>query len=368
MIVIDLKIMLFILLLFMSGCIWILLLYRIQYRSKKHIAEDTVLEALRVAPFGVLILENENIILSNEYSYNLLHLTPDISKLPDTDWLPMLREDCVAAHQVDTYSGRYRIVTFASGKTARWWVIPLFHRDIVFLFDITSQIHAEQTGRALVNDLGHELRTPVATILTHLEILSLDTVGIKVQRQSLELARKEAHRMGRLINDMLELGRLEISDELPLRPINILPLVHDVILQSTPYAQKKHMMLSLDADANIPLVLGDGDRLRQVFLNLVDNAIKYSSTNDRIIITVKNVEYGVQCSVCDNGPGISSEHLPYITRRFYRAAPKSVEGSGLGLALVTEILRRHKSQLNFESPVLDKHGTCMRFVLPFDQV
>jgi signal transduction histidine kinase len=288
--------------------------------------------------------------------------------LPDTDWLPLLREDCASARQTDIHLGRYRIVTFANGKTARWWVVTIFHRDVVFLFDITAQIHTEQTGRALVNDLGHELRTPVATILTHLEILGLDNIGIEGHQQSLDLARKEAHRMGRLINDMLELGRLEVSDELPLRPINILPLVNEVVLQSTPFVQEKQMTLSVDAEANMPVILGSADKLRQVFLNLVDNAVKYCSRNDRIIIQLKKTADGIQCSVCDNGPGISSENLPHLTRRFFRAAPESIEGSGLGLALVKEILRRHHSQLQIESPVSDMQGTCMHFHLPESHV
>jgi signal transduction histidine kinase len=173
--------------------------------------------------------------------------------------------------------------------------------------------------------------------------------------------------MGRLINDMLELGRLEVSDELPLRSLNILPLVNEVILQSTPYAQQKDMTLSLDAEANLPYIQGNEDRLRQVFLNLVDNAVKYASANDQVVISLKSVTNGLKCSVCDSGPGIASENLPYITRRFYRAAPESIEGSGLGLALVTEILRRHNSQLKIESPVQDLSGTCMHFILPVDK-
>ncbi len=316
----------------------------------------------------LLILEDERIVYSNEYARSLLTIIPEAGILPDSDWLPLLREDCIGARTTQSFQGRYRIVTFASGNTARWWVIPLDDRDVVYLLDITSQIHADQSGRALVNDLGHELRTPVATILTHLEILGLDNVGVDVQKQSLDLARKEARRMGRLINAMLELGRLEVSDEIPLRLIQLLPLVNDVILQLTPDAQVKSMELSLNADANIPLILGDSDRLRQVFLNLVDNAIKYSVSHGWIIITLKKTESGVQCSVCDNGPGISSQHLPYITRRFYRAATNGVEGSGLGLALVAEILRRHNSQLNIESPVADGKGTCVRFLLPFDNI
>jgi signal transduction histidine kinase len=368
MAVFDLKLILFILLIFVCSIIWLIFKQISTYRSKTPLQTEMVLEALKAAPFGVLVLEEKSIVFSNENARLILHISPDDILLPDTDWLPMLLEDCAIASQTRLQQGRSRIITFASGNSTRWWVIPIQQRSVVFLLDITAQIRTQHTGRALVNDLGHELRTPVATILTHLEILGLDAVGAEAQQQSIALARKEAQRMGRLINDMLELGRLEVADELPMRPVNLSTLVSDVILQSTPFAQDKGMTLHLDEEANLPIIMGNADRLRQVFLNLVDNAIKYSPNDADIIIRIKSDESGLRCSVCDHGPGIPSENLPYITQRFYRAAPESVEGSGLGLALVSEILRRHSSQLNIESPVMDGQGTCMHFLLPFSQV
>jgi signal transduction histidine kinase len=368
MAVFDLKLILFFLLLFVCITIWLIFRQTSLYLGKSPVQKGTILEALKSAPFGVLVLEEKSIVFSNEFAWSVLHISSDDVLLPDTDWLPMLLEDCSVVRQSPTKQGRSRIITFASGNTARWWVIPIQQRSVVFLLDITAQIRTQHTGRALVNDLGHELRTPVATILTHLEILGLDAVGAEAQQQSVALARKEAQRMGRLINDMLELGRLEVADELPMRAVNLFTLVNDVILQSTPFAQDKGMTLHLDAESNLLIIMGNADRLRQVFLNLVDNAIKYSPNDEDIIIRIENEDSGLRCSVCDHGPGIPSENLPYITQRFYRAAPESVEGSGLGLALVSEILRRHRSQLNIESPVKDGLGTCMHFLLPFGQV
>jgi signal transduction histidine kinase len=216
----------------------------------------------------------------------------------------------------------------------------------------------------LVSDLGHELRTPIATVLTHLEILGFDDVGEDVHRQSLHLARREAQRLSRLVNDMLELGRLETVEALPLRPLNLADLTEEVVFQMMSGARERGIELQGAATAGLPLVLGNADRLRQVLLNLLDNALKYSATGASVTVSLQRVQEGVACDVCDTGPGIPPEHLPYVAQRFYRAAPEVVEGSGLGLSLVQEVLRHHGSELTLASPVAGGRGTCAHFVLP----
>ena len=333
-----------------------------------------VAAALGAAPFGLLVLEGSQVLQSNAEAQRLLRLPASPTTLPDVEWLPLLMEDCSLARaealsqQGAIVGGRYRTVTFVSGQTVRWWVSPWGARDGVFVFDITPQQRVEQASRALLNDLAHELRTPVATILTHLEVLGLTDVGEEVHQQSLALSKDEAQRMARLINDMLELGRLETAPEFALRPVELLPLVEEVVFQTLPQAQSKRMTLSLEASPPLPLVLGHADRLRQVFLNLLDNAFKYARSGDRVVISLTRTEGGIACAVCDTGPGIPPEHLPYVTRRFYRGVSEQVSGSGLGLALVTEILRRHNTQLELESRVSGGTGTCARFLLPLAEL
>ncbi len=382
MFVFDLKVLLFVGLVLLLGAA--LLGWGWARRSVRHSAvleraDTSLLAMLDAAPFGLLVLEGAQVLYANSGAQRLLHLPADGNALPDSDWLPLLDSDRAAAREAAARqaqrgardrTGQYRNITFASGQTARWWVTAWNRddrlRECVFLLDITAQHRTEQAGRALVNDLAHELRTPLATILTHLEILGLSDIGQDVRGQSLSLAQDEAQRMGRLLQDMLELGRLETSSDLPRRPVNLADLVEEVVLQATPQAAERQMTLSLEAASPLPLVNGNPDRLRQVFLNLLDNAFKYARPGDSVTLALQcpSGEPGVACSVCDSGPGIPPEHLPYITRRFYRAAPKSIPGSGLGLSLVSEILRRHDSALAVESPAADGQGTCVRFVLP----
>jgi len=322
--------------------------------------------ALEGAPFGVLVLEGDRTCpFVNPYARHLLGLPPPPCQLPETVWVQHLDEDRAAARLTMDIEGRYRSVSLPSERVVRWWVTSYDALDMVFLLDVTAQQRAEQAARFLLSDLSHELRTPLATILTHLEVLLLPDITEEIAQQSLRLLKAEAHRMVRLVNDVLDLGRLETTMELERRPVDLLTVVEEAVTQIAPQAEERAISLSLEADAPLPLVLGHADRLKQVFLNLLDNAIRYSRSGDRVVVSLRRVREGIACAVCDTGPGIPAQYLPHVARRFYRAVPAGVEGSGLGLALAKEILRLHQCKLSIESQAEgEETGTCVRFILP----
>jgi len=322
---------------------------------------------LERAPFGVLVLEDIcTYSYANSYACRLLGLASPPCQLPETAWVHLLNEDRVAARLEAGIEGHYRSsVSLSSDQVGRWWVIPWDSLDLVFLLDVTTQQRAEQAARFLLSDLSHELRTPLATILTHLQVLLLPDISTEIGQQSLRLLKAEAQRMARLVNDILELGRLETSTEIERRPVSLLTVVEQAIAQIAPQAEEREIAVSLEADAPLSLVMGNADRLKQVFLNLLDNAVTYSRSGDRVMVSLRREREGIACAVSDTGPGIPAEHLPHVTRRFYRAVPQGEGGSGLGLALVKEILRRHQSRLEIESQTEgEETGTCVRFVLP----
>jgi two-component system, OmpR family, phosphate regulon sensor histidine kinase PhoR len=362
-----------------AGVVWALRRRSGVRSDRSGVSEPALLDVLERAPFGLVIVEGQILRYLNAEARELLHLPQNLDGgLPPTDWADLLREDFAAA-RLDAVgdvalelpplagrlrpTGRFRNVTFASGNTVRWWVVAQATRDFVILFDISAQQRAVQMGRSLVSDLGHELRTPIATLLTHLEILKLDDVGEEVHLQSLQFASQEAQRMARLVNDMLELGRLEMTETLTLRPVSLMKLVEEAVIQMTPTSVARGIGLDVMTKGPLPLVAGNADRLRQVLLNLLDNAFKYAGADARVTVSLETFADGVQCAVSDTGPGIGPEHLPHITRRFYRASPDTIEGSGLGLALVAEILRRHHTALEIISPVAEGRGTRVQFIL-----
>lgn len=321
-----------------------------------------------VAPLGLLILDDIGACrYANPYARRLLGLETASARLPDAGWGHLLEIDRLAARSEVVPVGRYRTVALAEGRFAQWWVTPWRDWTLVFLLDMTTSHQVEQAAQFFLSDLSHELRTPLATLLTHLEVLRLPHIPDETRQQSIYLMQVEARRMARLVHDMLELGRLETSAELERRPVDLLAIVEAALAQVRPQAEAQQMALSLQADTPLPLVVGDADRLKQVFLNLLDNAVKYSRPGDRVIVSLQPTPSGdgVACAVCDTGPGIPAEHLPHVTRRFYRAVPDEIEGSGLGLTLVAEILRRHQSRLEIQSRSEGAEtGTCARFVLP----
>jgi len=326
-----------------------------------------VAAVLERAPFGLLALEgNHACRYANPYARRLLELEASAGQLPVAEWTYRLAQDRRAARGELAATGRYRSVPIGSGQFVRWWVTAWGNLDLVFLWDATAHYQAEQAARALLDDFSHELRTPLAVLLAHLEVLRLPDISEEMRQQSIHLMLVEAQRLSRMANNLLELSRLEISEVTERRPVNLLALVEESIVQVAPRATERQVAVSLEVDTPLSPVLGDPDRIKQVFLNLLDNAVKYSRIGDRVVISLRGEEDGIVCAVDDSGPGIPAEHLPHVTRRFYRGVFEDSEaGSGLGLALVQEILRRHQSRLEIESQAEgNETGTCVRFVLP----
>lgn len=364
MLSLDLRALLFGLLLVIAAAVG-LALWLDRHRRRTLIRAGTA-SPMEHAPFGWIVLNRAGICrYANACARRILGLRDIPAPLPDEPWAQQLTTDRIAARREPSLTGYSNHIALPSGHIIRWWIFPHEGEDHVFFLDITAQHRTEQAVGSLFSGLSHELRTPIGTILTHLEVLSLPALSEELRQQSLRLLKMETQRMARLVNQMLELGRLDTTAEIDRRPVYLPGLVEYAVAQTFPYAEERGIALSSQIDPSLPPVLGDADRLMQVFLNLLDNAVKYSRPGDQVTVVLQQQEEGVECVIEDTGPGIPAEHLPYITRRFYRAAPQEVEGSGLGLALVEEILHRHGSRLEIESRTQGENtGTRVRFVLP----
>lgn len=221
-----------------------------------------------------------------------------------------------------------------------------------------------QTAQQDLRLLAHEMRTPLAAIQGHAEILRTAQTSDEVRDTSLSLIGSESQRISHLLEQLVELGRLDLTEDVVDKPVDLLVVAEDALAQTAPRAEEKHMELSLDADPDLPRIPGDANRLKQVFLNLLDNAVKYCRPGDRVTVSLRRNDDTIMCEVRDTGPGIPKAHLPYVTRRLYRVRT-DVEGSGLGLAIVEEILHLHHSQLIIEGETEGAQtGTSFRFQLP----
>ena len=242
---------------------------------------------------------------------------------------------------------------------------------LLVLHDITELRRLEKVRAEFVANVSHELRTPLTAIKGYLETV-LDETGLEsaTHRRFLEIANSHAERMGRLINDLLNLSDIETGKVVldPI-PISLGAFVHDVSAMFEKDAAKKDVRLVNQVPPDL-WVQADRDRLSQIFVNLVDNAVKYTPQGGTVsFLAEKTDDNQIRIAVRDTGQGIPPNDLPRITERFYRVdkARSRVEGgTGLGLAIVKHLVQLHGGTLHIESEY--GKGTTIEFLLPSGQL
>lgn len=216
----------------------------------------------------------------------------------------------------------------------------------------------------LVADISHELRTPLTTIQGNVDLMRRGAADDPAMRgEALAAIGNETARMRRLVNDLLLLAQADAGLQLQLQPVELDTLLLDVYRQGQVISQGTGVRVRLGAEDQA-VVLGDADRLRQLLLNLVDNAIKYTLTGGDVTLTLKRQAGWVQISVADTGRGIPAEDLPHIFDRFYRADRSRTRpgGAGLGLSIAKWVAQAHGGELEVESEV--GQGTVFTLYLP----
>jgi two-component system phosphate regulon sensor histidine kinase PhoR len=241
----------------------------------------------------------------------------------------------------------------------------------LFFRDLTSQRRSDTMRVDFVANVSHELRTPLASLLGFIETLQGPAKADAAARERfLEIMRLQANRMKRLIDDLLQLSRVELKAHVPpSTPLDLAGALRHMIEIMAPLAADRGVSVSVDAPDELS-VLGDRDELLRVVENLVENAIKYGGRGGRVEVTLSRTgEEGasdrVELHVRDYGPGIAPEHLPRLTERFYRvdvADSRAQGGTGLGLAIVKHIVGRHRGRLTVDSE--PGGGASFRVMLP----
>jgi signal transduction histidine kinase len=235
---------------------------------------------------------------------------------------------------------------------------------------VSSLKENDRLRRELVTNISHDLRTPLTTMQGYIETLIIkdETLDRQTRQQYLEIARKHAAHLGKLIQDLFELATLDSSRVTPsFEHFSLSELIHDVVQEFGLQARHNDISLHIDPPGQAIAVYADISLIQRVLENLVGNALKYTPRGGKVSISVQQSTDGVDVSVADNGPGISKEDLPYIFDRFYKAdqANSNEKGSmGLGLAIAKRILELHGSDIVVISEEL--HGTQFKFDLPLE--
>lgn len=226
-----------------------------------------------------------------------------------------------------------------------------------------SLTHAEQLRRNLVNDVAHELRTPLTNIRCQIEALQ-DALASPTP-QMIDSLHEEAMLLNRLIDDLQDLALAEAGQiSLELRRISVKEEVAQAVYAAE-QTKNSGPSIQIEVADTCPDVLADSQRLRQILRNLLKNAITHTSANGMILVRASQLDSRVEIAIEDTGSGISSDDLPYVFERFYRAdssRSRDTGGAGLGLAIVKQIVAAHGGETCIESVV--GRGTNIRFYLP----
>lgn len=238
---------------------------------------------------------------------------------------------------------------------------------ILVLQDITKQFSLENMRKEFVANVSHELRTPLTTIKSYAETL-LDGAMEEpsVARQFMGVINNEAERMTRLVNDLLELSRLDNKEtRWDKKPVSPSALLKDVISKMTVSIRKKNLELETDILQPSPDIFADRDKIEQVFQNILSNAIKYTPEGGKIFIKLESMDGRVRIIFGDTGIGIPKEDLPRLFERFYRVdktRSRELGGTGLGLSIAKEIVEAHDGSIAIDSEL--GRGTRVTILLP----
>ncbi len=326
---------------------------------------ETVLNSMQE---GVIATSGDGrVIWANRRMYELLPKGvrigfPLVETLRDPD---LLRAAENAAKDGGVHTER---VSWASaGRSFSVTAAPMPGQGVVaVLYDLSEIERLEKTRRDFIANVSHELRTPLTSIQGYTETL-LDGMASdqKMTEEFLEIIRKNAARMSRLTEDLMTLARVESGEQsFRFEAVSAMDLLRDAEQTLRDIAKARGIELRV-VESSVEKVQADRDAIHQVFVNLIDNAIKYAPGGTEVQLGARMNDGMVEFFVRDFGLGIPSEHLPRLFERFYRvdkARSRESGGTGLGLAIVKHIIRKHGGVVAAKSEV--NRGSEFAFALP----
>ena len=328
------------------------------------VSRDAVSETIERLGQPLLLLDGSRIVMANAAARAALgrHIVGQDARIglrhPEAVRLIDMADDCSVT-----------IPGFTGGRSL--WQLTRRRIDsdrwLIELLDRTAEADVSRAHTDFVANASHELRTPLAAIIGYAETLGDE--GIQTDPQTRQrfvgIIGREAQRMLALVEDLMTLSHVEAEKhDRPTSPVDPARLAGRVVSEFASLKGKERLVLGDVAEGS--LILADESQLEQVLRNLADNALKYGDPALPVTVAVTRPRAGrVRLSVTDRGAGIAPEHLPHLTRRFYRTDPgrsRASGGTGLGLAIVKHIVERHGGELDIASTLGE--GTTVSVDLP----
>jgi two-component system phosphate regulon sensor histidine kinase PhoR len=332
---------------------------------------------------GMLVVDRKGkLLLINEPAKKIFRIDPERvragASLVELSRHPAVRKIVDEVMQYDFAAERY--LKDLELDQGRWFKVSGSNlRDarqetvgFILVFHDNTQLKRLETIRAdFVANVSHELRTPLTAIRGYVETLMDSPPSDPADtRQFLGIIERHSERLSRLTDDLLTLSDLESGNaRLQQTRIDAQTLIARALEVFWDKAKKNRIDLRTDVEADLAAIVGDSDRLQQLLINLVDNAVKYTPQGGAVTVSARKAEIAghaaVALAVSDTGVGIPDKDLPRLTERFYRvdkARSRELGGTGLGLAIVKHIAQAHGGELTIESVL--NHGTTVTVRLP----
>lgn len=317
-----------------------------------------------VIVFGI----DERLILINPAAYSALRLHPS--------------EEHIGLHIKEVLHGTALMETYQQAKTTNEPVVGevelpngrIFHINlsrhenvgwIAVMHDITMFKEMDQLKSELIATVSHDLKQPLAVMNGYLELLMMHGKMDETGNGFIDMVRRSVQSMRQLIDDLLDLAKIESGIHLNPEPVNIQELVTECMDALQPLATSKNMEVHSEMPANLPVLMADRSRLQQILMNLIGNAVKYTPPDGKVQVICEKRDQALRILVQDNGMGISPEDQSHIFERFYRVRrpeTDSIEGTGLGLAIVKSLVEAHNGKISLESRLGE--GTTFQVTLP----
>ncbi|MDX1623464.1 MAG: ATP-binding protein [Gemmatimonadota bacterium] len=251
-----------------------------------------------------------------------------------------------------------RILTLHAAGLSAGGAVGVFH-------DVTALKRAERVRREFVANVSHELRTPLATLAVHAEEIADPATSPGGRREGAEVLVRQVDRLAELVDDLLELSRIEAEEFFPRREtVDLAALADGLLAEWRPAAEEADIQLRREIEPGL-VVEAERTSLRRALANLLENAIKYSPEGAEVRLAAASTDGEVELAVADTGPGIAADDLPRIFERFYRVEKgraRGTGGTGLGLAIVKHVAEAHGGRVAVESA--PGSGSTFRIVLP----
>ena len=324
---------------------------------------------------GVILTDIEgNILLTNKAVQKLFRIRDENAKAK-----PLI--EVIREHELNDIlkscleTGQKQIVQFDSGISSRFLrsIAILVDQErqggaLVLIQDLTELRGLQTMRRELVGNLSHEFRTPLAGIKAMVETLQDGAINDQTATSDfLDRIETEVDRLVQLVAELTELSRIETGkDELKLEQVNINLLIEEVIAHLKPQAERQNLSLNKKLASDLPAIQADKERIRQVIVNLMHNAIKFNRPGGSILTATEISKDSVLVEISDTGIGITGKDLPRIFERFYKTdKSRAGQGSGMGLAIAKHIVEAHGGEIKVRSE--EGKSSTFSFNLPVTQ-